>query len=455
MAKITGKGSFAGVPFLIEENQSIGGGRRLVKHDFPLKDEGLTEDLGKRTRSYNVACLVIGDDHTKQAEKLIAALEKGKGTLKHPYFKTLEVLVEDFTANYSTSHQRVTRFDITFTPDLEAKAPNKKKNTLFAALDKHNDAINALSDEFAKQLDEVMEFMELLSDNPLTQLVDSALDFVENVFDGIGTVMSSVGDLKNQALGFKNRLTNLMKQPSILAKTLMGLFKFSGFGGVKNAGKTHRTFAPMTAIKQQQILHHLLRDRLDYATSGKTEINNALFEQVINAKKANLPAADILKRYGAGLGQAELGNALLDKMQFDFARLIQATLVTELAKVAVESLTQSLESDEPSLAKSDVERLIVELDEQFEEVILANADAENWQSYTALDALRLAVIEDLRTRGEQLAKTKSVQLTDTFPALVVQQQHSGSAENWLQLVERNHITHPLFCGGGNHIEVLQ
>lgn len=49
MAKITGKGSFAGVPFLIEENQSIDGGRRLVKHEYPLRDEGLNEKLRQKS----------------------------------------------------------------------------------------------------------------------------------------------------------------------------------------------------------------------------------------------------------------------------------------------------------------------------------------------------------------------------------------------------------------------
>ena len=30
--KITGKGSFRGVPFLIEEEQGLDGGRRIVSH---------------------------------------------------------------------------------------------------------------------------------------------------------------------------------------------------------------------------------------------------------------------------------------------------------------------------------------------------------------------------------------------------------------------------------------
>lgn len=62
--------------FLIEDEQGINGGRRLVKHEYPLREEGLTEDLGRRLRAYYVRCLVVGDDHIEQAERLIKALEK-------------------------------------------------------------------------------------------------------------------------------------------------------------------------------------------------------------------------------------------------------------------------------------------------------------------------------------------------------------------------------------------
>ena len=85
MRQKSGKGSFRGVPFLIEDEQGMDGGRRLVRYEYPLRDDGMTEDLGLRLRNYHISCLVIGDDHVKQAEKLIEALEKpGTGTLKHP-----------------------------------------------------------------------------------------------------------------------------------------------------------------------------------------------------------------------------------------------------------------------------------------------------------------------------------------------------------------------------------
>lgn len=40
MRQKSGKGSFRGVPFLIEDEQGMDGGRRLVRYEYPLRDDG-------------------------------------------------------------------------------------------------------------------------------------------------------------------------------------------------------------------------------------------------------------------------------------------------------------------------------------------------------------------------------------------------------------------------------
>ncbi|MFC1142345.1 DNA circularization protein [Pasteurella multocida] len=446
MAKITGKGSFAGVPFLIEENQSIDGGRRLVKHEYPLRDEGLNEDLGKKARTYNVACLVIGDDHIKQAEKLIEALEKGRGELKHPYFKNINVCVETYKAHYSTGHQRVTRFDITFADDIQENAPKLAKNTQFSVLTEYANAINALSDEFANQIAEINEFVDLLVDNPFTQLVDSMIGFIENTFESINSVVAGVGEIKTKAESMKNRMMNLIRAPGLLAKELQSLVQFKQYKGI----------SPKQELNQRAITTNVIHNTIAEATKSKTEMPKTMFDAIVNAKRHNINATDILKRNATGLHQQEIAQALMTKAQFSCARLVISTLAVEYAKSVTEALTDSLSNDVQTIeSKADIKALIGEIDSQLEQTILDNADAENWQSYQALEQFRLAVISDLRTRGEQLANIKSVCLTDTFPSVVVQYQHSGKSQKWQQLVQRNAITHPLFCIGGNEIEVLQ
>ena len=66
----------------------------------------------------------------------------------------------------------------------------------------------------------------------------------------------------------------------------------------------------------------------------------------------------------------------------------------------------------------------------------------------------MALLLDLRARGELLAESKMVDLTETQPALVVTFNETGKAKGWERVVRRNQIRHPLFCLGGSQVEVL-
>jgi prophage DNA circulation protein len=78
--------SFRGVPFLVDVSER-GGGRRVVTHEFPLRDDPFVEDLGRRARTFRVDGYVLGDDYLADRDALLAALEdeSGPGELVHPY----------------------------------------------------------------------------------------------------------------------------------------------------------------------------------------------------------------------------------------------------------------------------------------------------------------------------------------------------------------------------------
>jgi prophage DNA circulation protein len=52
--------SFRGVPFEVEEDREVGG-RRVVVHEFPMRDEPFLEDMGEAARSYEVDAYIHGD----------------------------------------------------------------------------------------------------------------------------------------------------------------------------------------------------------------------------------------------------------------------------------------------------------------------------------------------------------------------------------------------------------
>lgn len=504
-----GKGSFRGVPFYIEDQQGQDGGRRIVMHEYPLRDDGLTEDLGLRLRNYHVSCLVIGDDYTSQADKLIDALEaKEPGTLKHPFFGTKNVRVSEYKANYSTAHLRVVRFEITFVPAVGEISPLASQDTLFRALSEYSNVLNALSDEFASMLEQALDFMSDIMDSPYLSLFNETLSFIENVFNGIDSVLNAGSDFKAKLQNFKNRLESLLLQPKVLATELQSLTQLSVRGSFTGAsstsGSSSSTTAPATttqsyggltitsasdttastssttaqsAVNYQRVftqienLKNTVNAQMSALSKQVSEITDNKLEQVTVAKHNNQSTAVIINRLFADVVESEnslqtISQLFISKTQFSVMRLVVATLVVEYAKTVVEAVTVSCaqsvternaEGMQAALieSKQDVREYMDSIDAQLETLVLAYADNESWTSYDALESYRLAVLTDLRTRGETLANSKEITLRSTQPALVVEFENTGNAKTWERLTLRNNVRHPLFCLGGETLEIIQ
>ena len=106
-------------------------GRRLVNHEFPFQDKSFTEDLGKKTRVYNIQAYVIGVDWESKRDQLIAACEAGDpGVLKHPDFGEIEVYCESISTTESkiTANKRCD-FEFKFFESGDTKYPKSNVDT--------------------------------------------------------------------------------------------------------------------------------------------------------------------------------------------------------------------------------------------------------------------------------------------------------------------------------------
>ncbi|WP_258575990.1 DNA circularization N-terminal domain-containing protein [Candidatus Pantoea persica] len=54
--KNTGQGRFRGVPFWVYKEQRSRGGRRVVRREYPLREHGGADDLGKNCLSTPSPC---------------------------------------------------------------------------------------------------------------------------------------------------------------------------------------------------------------------------------------------------------------------------------------------------------------------------------------------------------------------------------------------------------------
>jgi prophage DNA circulation protein len=95
--------SFRGVPFYVRSDAKAGG-RRIVEHEFPMKNTPFAEDMGRRARRYRVAGYILYSpvlipDYQTARDNLIDALESdgGAAQLVHPTMGVDMVVVDTYS----------------------------------------------------------------------------------------------------------------------------------------------------------------------------------------------------------------------------------------------------------------------------------------------------------------------------------------------------------------------
>ena len=106
--------AFRGVPFHVEISTREGG-RRIVPHEFPKRNKGFTEDMGRRLRAFTVEGYLIGPDHHRAADALVAALEAdGPGLLELPLQGAQSVICDTFGETQRREDGGFTAVSMTF-----------------------------------------------------------------------------------------------------------------------------------------------------------------------------------------------------------------------------------------------------------------------------------------------------------------------------------------------------
>lgn len=112
--------SFRGVQFKVEVGGKSGG-RRVAPHEFPKKDNGYAEDMGRRLKRFRVTGYVIGEDYDKQRDQLQEALDKeGAGQLKLPTSDAVQAICDHWDSIETRTRGRVCEFEMVF---IEAGQP--------------------------------------------------------------------------------------------------------------------------------------------------------------------------------------------------------------------------------------------------------------------------------------------------------------------------------------------
>lgn len=386
---------FRDVPFSVRgANTAVG--RKNVIHEFPQRDEAYAEDLGRRARQFTVEAIVIGLDYIKARDALIAALEQsGPGELVHPYYGRRRVaLVGPARISESSDEGGMARFGLDFAEVGGEVQPSTRPDTQSAV-----DAAAASAEEAAAE-----DFEEEFSVDGQPEFVEtSALDRIKGFAADLDALRKSlVPDLsiltayQSAVSSVMTNLTSLMRTPGAFAGRLQGLV-----AGLR--GLAVNPFAALGALR-------------------------GLF--------------------GHGRGQAPVPTTTPARLQqaanqTAFAALIRRAALVEASRAAAAATFESY--DQAAAIRQELADLLD-----------LEAETASEAVYSALIALRVAVVRDVTTRGADLARISTTVLPATVPALVAAYKIYGDARRDGDLITRNASTvrHPGFVPGGESLEIL-
>ncbi|HHA3523131.1 TPA: DNA circularization protein [Salmonella enterica subsp. enterica serovar Singapore] len=451
----TGKGSFRNIPFLIYKEQRERGGRHIVKREYPLRESGGADDLGPKLPAFTFTVIVQGDDAQAQRKALRDALyAPGAGELVHPDYGTLNVLIDNFENRYNVSEQRVVEFTITAVPQANDTAPDAQQDTAAALAQKTgsglNSVFNTLADGWSVVSDNIHDLQAMMD------TVSEKIDALENTVSSVG-ILQDISAFAASFTAMKGNITSLITTPLRMAQQFAGVF--SGLIALPSvpAMSLLRNHTGTTPSGSLAIPDEVVRSQ------GGTQLYQSLsaFYDTLTTQDA--------RRSLTGLTPATQNNVrLLQSVMQSAVVLAQAQTAGSLLTIAVAQagvpapapLSGSgagVDASAPvSLLQSagDVRAVSHALGQSLDAQVLAFSGQGYTGTALALRQVRLALVEDLLTRGVRLPGVSSVAVRTTEPALVTLYRATGNSVQWQRFVRRNNIVNPLFVPGGSVMEVI-
>jgi len=381
-------GNFRGVPFKVASHQ-FKSGRRTQKHEFPQRDRGRTEDLGRALGDGSLELYVIGDDYFAQRNALSAALEtEGPGILVHPYLGRLNVQAGLYTLSETTVEGRMARFSVQFSEAGEVLFPDEAEDDISNAETNAGLVIDNSQTAFEEAFSVANQPAFVVQD--AADKAGAVGDFLE---DSVAKVTEPIANLTFAIRNYKAEIGDLIKAPGELSARIQGMFL-------------------------------TLLDELngEPETSSRVLGNFKNFGNDFDPIIGNTPSRNT---------QQANEDALLNNVkEMSLANDAKATVETDFASI------------EDALAGRD------NIVEAFNGQLLLTTDDDLFQSIRDLQTSLTRAIPRPGTT-ELLTFTPP----KTLPALVIVHNLLEDLSKEQELIDQNAIEHPGFVPGGEEIEV--
>lgn len=393
--------SFRGLPFFVEAHE-LSGGRNIVPHEPPDRNDVFTEDVGRKTKVFSIDGHVLGDTYMFLRDGLIDAMEDDSvGILIHPYLGPKEVRPGPYSVRESTTEGRIAHFTFQF---MEAGTPSSP----LALIDAVTDFITDVANTVAK---------------------------VQNAFQVAFAVAGLPGFVLDSAVAVVNGFTSTIRN---------GLIKV----GLKN-----NEFAALNSKLDQ--LDEEAETLIRYPASLAYEVDVAigLLRDVV---------VDPPDRFtiDSASGRDDSVDVFTDLLSFSAETPEPVTPTREqeaantVALVGMITQLSTIRLSEQVVAKAfntldEAVALRDKVSDKFESQLLS---IDSDELYGALSILNSKFIQAVPNKGTSFATTGTIVVDIATPAILLAYDLYGSEVNEQDIIDRNGIRNPAFITG--EIEVI-
>jgi hypothetical protein len=408
-------GSFKGVPFVIDSAANEGG-RRIVVHEFPLRDRPSTEDLGRVPQRYRLKAFVIGPDYMSQRDALLAVCQDSDtpGTLIHPYLGELQCRAGILRWAESKDRGGLAAFDLEFVEDGSPPSPLSVTDTSSSLLGKLIKLLPVIKRAYA--------VISMAIKNP-----GYLLGFATSILGGFAESMLGLpaGTIIGLESGIRG-LSGSAGSPDALADGVLNVFA----GAALNV---------VTVTAVPLFSEGSLTDADPFAGTALAGNTNFTANGTTLAPTSDLTGGLIaFSSWGGDLPVITPTTPVLASMVDQQAAIV--SLIQNAATVAVLQVYAAIDWPSADAALAALGQVLDLVDTQADAAAAAGADDlyRGWQSIAA------AAVEDLTVRAQQLPRLARYALPMGLPALALSQRLYQDGSRAGELVGLNHAAHPLF-----------
>lgn len=425
--------SFRGVSFDSFEQHTESGGRRLVRHEFPLRDIPYAEDLGRKAGQWQVEAFILRNrwaDYEAARDKLRDALNAaGPGTLIHPWLGQMQVCVDGYTVRESTREGGYCQFSVTFVESGSLIEPDIQKDTAAKVEEAVNGAETSALDTFLSDL------------NMLAEDVEAAADYAEGMVDKVVSYLNTGSRVLSD---IKATVRRVIAIPDRLAGTFYGLVSsVMGFDSLLNFSSGSSTSSGGGSSGASWMNSVTVSGGNAPESDSSFSVGGfdlEAFTSMISTRKD--PPDTSWSGSGSGTLPPET-DTIETRVYGPLIDYVAAVTVTEMGRLVAD--TEYATADD---AIKDLQTVAEAMD------IVQAAHCSD-SVYAALDDLRAALADDVMERGAKLPRLGTTRLPATMPALVASYRLYGTAEYADEIVSRNNIRHPGRVPGGVALEIVR